>query len=102
MSELDPVGRKDVRNNIFEEQARGRTVFFSIRILSDVELMCDQVTILRKGKSLLRGKPVRSFIAMRCTPICFWLEMQKRLQRLVNSLRMATASLLKSTTSISR
>jgi len=56
MSGLDPVGRKDVRNIILEERARGRTVFFSSHILSDVESMCDQVTILRKGEVVVEGK----------------------------------------------
>ena len=56
MSGLDPVGRKEVRDIILEERAGGRTVFFSSHILSDVESMCDQVTILRKGEVVVEGK----------------------------------------------
>jgi ABC-2 type transport system ATP-binding protein len=56
MSGLDPVGRKEVRDIILEERKGGRTVFFSSHILSDVESMCDQVTILRKGKVVVEGK----------------------------------------------
>ena len=56
MSGLDPVGRKEVRDIIVEERQRGRTVFFSSHILSDVESLCDQVTILRKGKVVVEGK----------------------------------------------
>ncbi|MFW5740474.1 MAG: hypothetical protein ACOC1F_08915 [Myxococcota bacterium] len=56
MSGLDPVGRKEVRDVILEERQRGRTVFFSSHILSDVESMCDQVTILRRGKVVVEGK----------------------------------------------
>jgi ABC-2 type transport system ATP-binding protein len=55
MSGLDPVGRKEVRDLIVEERARGRTVFFSSHILSDVELLCDRVCILRKGKVVVAG-----------------------------------------------
>jgi len=56
MSGLDPVGRKEVRDIILEERAKGRTVFFSSHILSDVESLCDQVTILRKGKVVVEGR----------------------------------------------
>ncbi len=55
MSGLDPVGRKAVRDLIVEEKARGRTVFFSSHILSDVELLCDRVCILRKGEVVVSG-----------------------------------------------
>jgi ABC-2 type transport system ATP-binding protein len=56
MSGLDPVGRKDVRDLILEERARGKTVFFSTHILSDVETLCDRVCILRKGEVALAGR----------------------------------------------
>jgi ABC-2 type transport system ATP-binding protein len=55
MSGLDPVGRKEVRDLIVEEKHRGRTVFFSSHILSDVELLCDRVCILRKGQVVVSG-----------------------------------------------
>jgi ABC-2 type transport system ATP-binding protein len=55
MSGLDPVGRKEVRDLIVEEKHRGRTVFFSSHILSDVELLCDRVCILRKGRVVVEG-----------------------------------------------
>src|SRR4051812_45642568 len=55
MSGLDPVGRKEVRDLILEEAREGRTVFFSSHILSDVELLCDHVCILRKGEVVAGG-----------------------------------------------
>jgi ABC-2 type transport system ATP-binding protein len=55
MSGLDPVGRKDVRDIIVEEKKKGRTVFFSTHILSDVETLCDHVCILRRGKVVVSG-----------------------------------------------
>ncbi len=72
MSGLDPVGRKDVRDLILEERGRGKTVFFSTHILSDVEMLCDRVCILRKGEvvesgkltELLRATGARSEIAL--------------------------------------
>ncbi len=56
MSGLDPVGRKEVRDLIVEEQKGGRTVIFSSHILSDVEMLCDRVTILKKGEVVVSGK----------------------------------------------
>jgi ABC-2 type transport system ATP-binding protein len=72
MSGLDPVGRKEVRDVIFKERDAGRTIFFSTHILSDVESMCDRVTILRKGevvvsgeiRSLLRGDVLRTEVTL--------------------------------------
>ncbi|MDB4996551.1 MAG: transporter ATP-binding protein [Myxococcaceae bacterium] len=56
MSGLDPVGRKEVRDLIVEERKKGRTVFFSSHILSDVEMLCDRVCILREGNVVVAGK----------------------------------------------
>ncbi|HEX9297919.1 MAG TPA: ABC transporter ATP-binding protein [Polyangiaceae bacterium] len=56
MSGLDPVGRKDVRDLILEEKKRGKTIFFSTHILSDVETLCDRVVILRRGEVVVSGK----------------------------------------------
>jgi ABC-2 type transport system ATP-binding protein len=55
MSGLDPVGRKEVRDIILEEKHRGRTVFFSSHILSDVEMLCDRVCIMRRGEVVVAG-----------------------------------------------
>jgi ABC-2 type transport system ATP-binding protein len=56
MSGLDPVGRKEVRDLIIEERKAGRTIFFSTHILSDVETLCDRVTILKKGEVVVSGR----------------------------------------------
>ncbi len=55
MSGLDPVGRKEVRDLILEERSRGRTIFFSTHILTDVEQLCDHVSILREGRVVVSG-----------------------------------------------
>jgi ABC-2 type transport system ATP-binding protein len=56
MSGLDPVGRKEVKDLIVEERQGGRTVFFSTHILGDVETLCDEVAILRRGVIVVQGK----------------------------------------------
>jgi ABC-2 type transport system ATP-binding protein len=50
MSGLDPVGRKEVRDLILELKRRGKTVFFSTHILTDVESLCDRAGIIVGGK----------------------------------------------------
>ena len=49
MSGLDPLGRKDIRNLIGEFSSKGKTIFFSTHILSDVETICSQIAFLKKG-----------------------------------------------------
>jgi ABC-2 type transport system ATP-binding protein len=49
MSGLDPVGRKEMRDIILELKRRGKTVFFSTHILSDVEMLCDRVGVILGG-----------------------------------------------------
>src|SRR5262249_42796271 len=55
MSGLDPVGRKEVRDLIVEEAQANKTVFFSSPILSDAEMHCDAVCLLRKGEAAAWG-----------------------------------------------
>lgn len=56
MSGLDPIGRREVRELIAELRDQGKTVFMSTHILSDIEALCDEVAILRKGKLAATGK----------------------------------------------
>ncbi|MFH2057805.1 MAG: ABC transporter ATP-binding protein [Pseudomonadota bacterium] len=55
MSGLDPMGRKLVTDVILELKQRGKTVFFSSHILSDIEKLCDRIGILNRGKLLYTG-----------------------------------------------
>jgi ABC-2 type transport system ATP-binding protein len=50
MSGLDPIGRKDIRDLIFELREQGKTIFFSSHILQDVEMICDRVAIIIGGE----------------------------------------------------
>lgn len=55
MSGLDPLGRREIRELIAELREKGTTVFMSTHILSDIEALCDNVAILRKGKLAATG-----------------------------------------------
>jgi len=50
MSGLDPIGRREVRDLIASLRQTGKTVFMCSHILSDIEVLCDRVAILNKGK----------------------------------------------------
>ncbi len=50
MSGLDPFGRRDVRELILEQRAHGTTILFSSHILPDVEMLCDRVAIVLRGR----------------------------------------------------
>ena len=50
MSGLDPVGRREVRDLIAGLRQEGKTVFMNSHILSDIEVLCDRVAILKRGK----------------------------------------------------
>jgi ABC-2 type transport system ATP-binding protein len=47
---LDPVGRKEFRDILLQLKQRGKTVFISSHILSEVESVCDRVAILQNGE----------------------------------------------------
>lgn len=55
MSGLDPVGRREIRELIAGLRDSGKTVFMSSHILSDIEALCDNVAILRKGSLVATG-----------------------------------------------
>ncbi len=54
---LDPIGRLLIRRIIADWRQRGKTVFFSSHELSEVELVCDQVCILARGRIVAQGVP---------------------------------------------
>jgi ABC-2 type transport system ATP-binding protein len=54
-SALDPIGRRDVRNIIGHLRERGTTVLLNSHLLSEVELSCDTVAIMHKGRVVRQG-----------------------------------------------
>ncbi|HEU5033391.1 MAG TPA: ABC transporter ATP-binding protein [Mycobacteriales bacterium] len=56
-SALDPVGRRLVRDVLADLRDRGVTVLLNSHLLSEVELVCDRVVILRAGAVVTEGAP---------------------------------------------
>jgi ABC-2 type transport system ATP-binding protein len=54
-SGLDPLMEEVFREVIEEDRKQGRTVLLSSHILSEVEALCDRVTIIRKGVAVETG-----------------------------------------------
>jgi ABC-2 type transport system ATP-binding protein len=54
-SGLDPLMEAMFRQCAEEERSRGRTVLLSSHILSEVEALCDRVTIIRAGRTVESG-----------------------------------------------
>src|SRR5215467_5927174 len=52
---LDPLMEAAFRERVADERSRGRTVLLSSHILSEVEALCDRVTIIRRGKAVETG-----------------------------------------------
>jgi ABC-2 type transport system ATP-binding protein len=52
---LDPSARKEFRDIILQEKARGASIFLSSHLLSEVETVCDSAVILSKGKMVIEG-----------------------------------------------
>ena len=49
-SSLDPLHQNEFYAFIGEESRKGRTIFMSSHVLSEVERVCDRVGIIRQGK----------------------------------------------------
>ena len=52
---VDPVGRREIRDLLLEQKARGATIFLNSHLLSEVERLCDRVAILKSGKLVREG-----------------------------------------------
>ena len=52
---VDPVGRREIRDLLREEAAKGRAVLINSHLLSEIELTCDRVAVLRRGKIAAQG-----------------------------------------------
>jgi ABC-2 type transport system ATP-binding protein len=55
-SALDPIGRRDVRDIVRTLRARGTAVVLNSHLLSEVEMVCDRVAIVDRGRLVRSGR----------------------------------------------
>src|SRR5580698_2936612 len=55
-SALDPLARVAVRELLLSARAAGKTIFLSSHLLSEVELVCDRVAVLHRGRLVRLGR----------------------------------------------
>ncbi|MGE5131783.1 MAG: ABC transporter ATP-binding protein [Gemmatimonadota bacterium] len=61
---LDPLMQREFRGLVQESAARGGTIFLSSHVLSEVELICDRIGLIRSGRLLQVGS-LADFRALR-------------------------------------
>ncbi len=61
-SGLDPIGRRELREIMKAQNARGTTIFFSSHELTEVESLCNRIIVVNKGK-LVALESVRDLMA---------------------------------------
>ena len=54
-SALDPIGRRDVRDIVLELRDQGKTVLLNSHLLSEIEMTCDRVAIIKRGQVAAQG-----------------------------------------------
>ncbi len=53
---VDPVGRREIRDLLQEEAARGKAILLNSHLLSEIERMCGRVAVLRAGRVAAQGR----------------------------------------------
>jgi ABC-2 type transport system ATP-binding protein len=52
---VDPVGRREIRDLLKAEAAKGCAILLNSHLLSEIELTCDRVAVLRNGRVAAMG-----------------------------------------------
>jgi ABC-2 type transport system ATP-binding protein len=52
---VDPVGRAAIRDVVLDLKRKGATIFINSHLLMEVEMVCDRVVIMDKGRILREG-----------------------------------------------
>jgi ABC-2 type transport system ATP-binding protein len=53
---VDPVGRREIRDLLQEEAGKGKAILLNSHLLSEVELVCSRVAVLRRGAVAAEGR----------------------------------------------
>ncbi|CEK16107.1 ABC-type multidrug transport system, ATPase component [Chthonomonas calidirosea] len=61
-SALDPLGRREVRDIILQLRNEGCTVLLNSHLLSEIEMTCNRVAIMKRGEVVAQG-PIEELLA---------------------------------------
>ncbi|ATW26041.1 ABC transporter ATP-binding protein [Candidatus Formimonas warabiya] len=64
-SAMDPLGRKEIRDLILGLKSRGKTIFLNSHLLSEMEMVCDHVALIKKGTMIAQGS-IHSLLGQIC------------------------------------
>jgi ABC-2 type transport system ATP-binding protein len=53
---VDPVGRREIRDLLRQEARKGKAILLNSHLLSEIELTCDRVAVLRQGAIAAEGR----------------------------------------------
>ena len=53
---VDPVGRREIRDLLRDEAKNGTAILVNSHLLSEMEMTCDRVAVLRSGKVVAQGR----------------------------------------------
>jgi len=53
---VDPVGRREIRDLLRDEAKNGTAILVNSHLLSEIEMTCDRVAVLRSGKVVASGR----------------------------------------------
>lgn len=93
---VDPVGRREIRDLLLELRDEGKTIFLNSHLLSELEMVCDQVAIMVKGEVAMHG----TIEALTMDSRRFELEVQGTAPDWLESMPNSTISTLDGTTRI--
>lgn len=86
VSSLDPYGIKEVRDILMEENRKGKTMFISSHILSEIERTCHRVGIMNKGQ-LLAEDSMEDLKRRLVDEVQLDLELEEASEAVVNALK---------------
>ena len=66
---VDPVGRSEMRALLQNLKSAGKTIFINSHLLQEVELVCDRVAIMDRGKLLHQG-PIAALTERADAEVC--------------------------------
>jgi len=69
---LDPISNKEMRDILLQLKERGVTIFINSHLLSEIEMICDRVAILNRGR--LAGSGTKAELTSRKTSVQLSIE----------------------------